>query len=489
MDTFGSRPMTSIDTAMAASSWSEMVKGIESSKRTLPWAPQDFEPTRRISLQERKASERELDPISMTFRDSAKERAHTAAKVDRTQTAVLQRVKDISRTQYNMINHIGPPRKIDAMREQLKENEPKPTRKWNMISHLSHDKQTTCPILYNDKYMRANVRPERTVVPPEQPKREFNVITNEFSDNHEARLREEQNHLKDGMLERYWAKHDFDPIVGEYYSDKKENDYRAERVALQKTQGVAQQDRLPRSVAECEGQAYNILTLHTKDEDKLKKALKKDIKKNNRLNKFRGESHKMVERGKREYDRAQEKRLNRVSYKRYEEEINRGYDFVSTVKGSIVAHNLDHLRPKKVGMGYNSLAHRTVHATADTTVPIHYAQGTSGHDGEGFDAAFTNLDSSRHITGGNMSDRRLTNRSMDSTQVIAAADTAKGHMVTPRSKAILNSSTSSRGGGARPATTTTTSGSKVPFSVPSLDLSKAGPATGGVRTGGGLSDF
>ena len=86
MSTFGSRPMTSIDTTMAASSWSEMVKGIEKSKRTLPWTPQDFEPTRRISLQERKNSERELDPISMTFRDDAKELAYSEAKRERTQT-------------------------------------------------------------------------------------------------------------------------------------------------------------------------------------------------------------------------------------------------------------------------------------------------------------------------------------------------------------------------------------------------------------------
>ena len=245
MSTFGSRPMTSIDTTMAASSWSEMVKGIEKSKRTLPWTPQDFEPTRRISLQERKNNERELDPISMTFRDNAKELAYSEAKRERTQTAVLKRVKDINRTQYNMINHTGPPRRIEAMREQLKENEPKPTRKWNLISHLTHEKQTTCPILYNDRYMRANVRPERTVVPPEQPKREFNVITNEFSDNHEARLKEEYNRLKEGMLDRYWAKHDFDPVVGEYYSDKKESDYQARQASLQKTQGMAQQARLP----------------------------------------------------------------------------------------------------------------------------------------------------------------------------------------------------------------------------------------------------
>ncbi len=485
MDTFGSRPMTSIDTAMQANSWSEMVKGIETSKRTLPWASDAFEPTRVVSLKERKASERELDPISMTYRDKAKERAHTAAKMERTQTAVLKRVKDINRTQYNMITHIGPPRKIEAMREQLKENEPKPTRKWNLFSHLPHDKQTTCPILYNDRYMRTNVKPERLFNAPEQEKREFNVITNEFSDNHEARLKEEYNKLKDGMLERYWAKHDFDPIIGEYYSDKKEDDFRAKQLALQKTQGAAQQARLPTSYAECEGQAYNILTLKTRDEEKLRKALKKDIKKDNRLNKYRGVTHKMVERGKMEFDRAEEMRLNRVSYKRFEEEIDRGYDFVSTMKGSITANNLDHVRPKKIGTGFASLAHKTVHANADTTVPIHYAEGTAGHDGQGPEASMTNMDSSRHITGGNMSDRRLTNRTTSSDQVIAAANAANNvamnDTVTPRSRAILNAST----GSGRPATTA--SGNKVPFSsqlVPALDLSKTGPATGGVRTGG-----
>ena len=190
----------------------------------------------------------------------------------------------------------------------------------------------------------------------------------------------------------------------------------------------------------------------------MKKALKKDIKKDNRLNKFRGKTHKMVEKGKMEYDRAIEMRLNRVSYKRFEEEINRGYDLVSNQKGNTISSNLDHVRPKKIGSGYGLLENRTIHATADTRAPIHYAQGSSAGVAGGSEASMTNMDSNRHITGSNMSDRRLTNRTTDSADEFPASNTQAAHhaTVTPRSKEVLY-------GSARPATTGGTSGNKSTF--------------------------
>ena len=486
MDTFVQRPATAMEQDASASSWSDMIKGIETSKRTLPWGKNDFQATTQISLSERKKKERELDPISMTYRDQAKERAHTAARVERTQTAVLKRVKDINRTQYNMISHIGPPRKIDSMRESMKELEVKPARTWNMFSHLPHEKQTTCPILYDEKYIKDNVKAERLFVVPEQPKREFNVITNQFSENHEARLKNEYADLKKGMLERYWAKHDFDPVIGEYYDDKKEEDFRAARHALTKTWGEAQAARLPASYAESEGKAYDILTLTTKDEDKLRKALKKDIKKNNRLNKFKGLTHKQVEKGKADYDRAVEKRMNRVSYKRFEEDIERGYDFVTTVKGSITANNIEHVRPQKVGTGFASLSRSIAKATTNTVTPIHYAQGTSGNDHDD-PASMTNNESSRHITGGDMSDRCLSNRNSERETVPLSSSrhpfsSNNNNTITPRSRAVLEST--AVGGSVPNSARANASITKVPHNVPSLDLSKTGPATGGVRTGG-----
>ena len=437
------RPHTAIDAAMNAGSWSEMVKGIETSKKTLPWAKNDFVPTRRIPLPERKQIERALNPVTMTFRDEARERAHTAAKMERTQTAVLDRVKKINEKHYNIISHTGPPRKIDSMRETLKEIEPKPPRKWNMFSHLPHDKQTTCPILFDENYMRTYVKPERTQIPPEQVKREFNIINNEFAENHDERLKEEYSNLKKDMVERYWAKHSFDPVIGEFYSDEKEAEFRANQKQISSTWGTAQLARLPKSYAESEGKAYDILTLDTKDEHKLSKALSKDIKKNNRLNKFKGMTKKQVEAGKKEYDRLEDMRLNRVNYKRFEEEIDRGYDFVFTTKGSIASKNLEHVRPRPTGSGWN------------------------------------HVEAGRSMTG---------SQSMPNLPPKTAPAPASTFTVSPRSNAVLNSTgpiASARGqtagsssGSARASTSARAMG------VPSLDLTRANQ----VRTGG-LSSY
>jgi hypothetical protein len=325
------------------------------------------------------------------------------------------------------------------MRETLKEIEPKPTRKWNMFSHLNHDKQTTCPIIFDEGYMRTNVKPERTVIPPEQIKREFNIINNEFAENHDERLKEEYSNLKESMVERYWAKHSFDPVIGEYYSDEKEADFRAKQKRISSTWGTAQLARLPKSYAESEGKAYNILTLDTKDEYKLTKALSKDTKKNNHLNKFQGLTKKQVEAGKVEYDRLDDMRLNRVNYKRFEEEIDRGYDFVFTTKGTIAANNIEHVRPKPTGSGWNNV---------DTGA----ARGMTA------------------------------SQSMPNLPPKTAPAPASTFTVSPRSNAVLNSTgpiASARGHTARSA-----SESARGKGVPSLDLTKANQ----VRTGG-LSSY
>ena len=233
------------------------------------------------------------------------------------------------------------------------------------------------------------------------------------------------------MVERYWAKHSFNPVIGEFYSDDKELDFRAKQKQISSTWGTAQLARLPKSYAESEGKAYDILTLDTKDENKLTKALSKDIKKNNRLNKFKGLTKKQVEAGNKEYDRLDEMRLNRVNYKRFEEEIDRGYDFVLTTKGTITANNIDHLRPKASGSGWSAV--ETVRKSAPA--------GLS------------------------------SSASMPNLPPKTAPAASSAYTVSPRSNAVLNSTggpiSSSRGTG-----------------VPSLDLTKANQ----VRTGG-LSDY
>jgi hypothetical protein len=446
------RPHTAIDAAMNSGSWSEMVKGIETSKKTLPWAKDDFVPTRRIPLPERKHMERALNPVTMTYRDEAREQAHNMAKTDRTQTAVLNRVKKINNTQYNMISHIGPPRKVDSMREMLKEIEPKPTRKWNFVSGLSHEKQATCPILFDAKYMRDNFKPERAFSPPEQEKREFNIINNQFANNHEQRLKQEYATLKEGMVERYWAKHDFDPVIGEYYNDQKEEEFRAKQKTVSSTWGLAQQSRLPEGYARSEGKAYDILTLETKDENKLRLALSRDIKKNNRLQKFKGAPQRLVQDGIKEYDRQENMRLNRVNYKRFEEEIDRGYDFVFTTNGSITANNINHLRPQKVGTGFELVT-------------------VNGSAGDG-------------------SARAQQQQQQQQQQMMMMGGGGGSGMhsardITPRSRAVLT-------GNQAPSSARSTGraqNSSRAGRVPSLDLTQAGPQSGGgVRTGG-LSSY
>ena len=69
---------------------------------------------------------------------------------------------------------------IPFYHHHLQANAGKPDRNWNSISHLSHAKQTTCPIIFNEEYMTKHVCPTNGITPP-TVEREFNIISNQFS--------------------------------------------------------------------------------------------------------------------------------------------------------------------------------------------------------------------------------------------------------------------------------------------------------------------
>lgn len=174
-----------------APSWAALVQEVEHSKKSLPWQKEEFKPSQRIPLPERKRMERALDPIVMKLRDPAAEAAFSAKKIERSETKVLDRLSTIRNTEFNIINHTGPPRNYDkVILEVAKIADKNTARANNLLSHLTHAKQTTCPLLYDDVYMDKNMPPRRGPLENGRPGREFNVINNQFGKNHDELLKQ-----------------------------------------------------------------------------------------------------------------------------------------------------------------------------------------------------------------------------------------------------------------------------------------------------------
>lgn len=325
------RPQTT-SAVESAGTWKEMVRAIDRERRTLPWEPSDAPVPVRINMLERKMKERELDPVVMRFRDASQEENHASRTAMRTQTLPLQRLDHLRKTEFNIINHEGPRRKMDSMAPHLLTKQPLGQREWHLFSHLRQDKHTTCPILFDAQYMTANVVPTSGVQLPEnrsssQP-RPFNLINNRFAQNHDENLRSEYNTMKTTMVKKYWETHKFDLIRAEHYSDADEEACRHREAQASRTHGQAFLSKLPRSFKYAEGNSYDILTTAVKDPDLIKISLQRDSKKHNRLTKFRHIAGEQKAKGEADYALWEQRRLARVSFKRWETELDRGYDFL-----------------------------------------------------------------------------------------------------------------------------------------------------------------
>jgi len=310
-----------------SASWKDLLQSVDRARKTLPWASHEVVKAEKISMFDRKTKEREVDPLTMTYRDAEKESKHKEARMDRTHNNVLQRYDELKKNTFNFVSHEGPPRKMDVA---AKEKPAPPPREWNMFSHLQHNDHLTCPTLYDEKYMRTKVRPKTTQHNTLGKQRDFSIISNQFNNDHDGKMRQEYLRLKEDVVKKYWETHQFDVLRCEYYADEAEERYVEEREAKKLLHGQEQWNRKPPSEKNSQGNSYNILNHEVRDAEKMRIAMSTQDRAKNRLEKFQGLPTMQVERGIKQYDLEDARRMNRISFKRWEAQIDRGYDFVNT---------------------------------------------------------------------------------------------------------------------------------------------------------------
>ena len=72
-------------------------------------------------------------------------------------------------------------------------------------------------------------------------------MTGTFKENHEQRMRFEENDEKKMVMEKYWKTHDFDPVFGKFYDAQKEEQYQISRKEDEKKHGKDHEKHLPPS--------------------------------------------------------------------------------------------------------------------------------------------------------------------------------------------------------------------------------------------------
>ena len=310
-----------------SSSWGESLKLYETQKKTLSWKNEEFVPAPKMSSYDIAVKQREVDPVTMSFRDTAREehriRARTAKDDEKRRSW-----NSTKATQRNILVNTSNKHQL-AMYQTIRDAvAPPPPRDRNLISHLNNGPDHIhCPIIYNDQYMMEKVHVRKKATPVKDVReRDFNMITNIYVDNDTSRKLEEHDMTRDYIRTKYGQMNILDPIKMEYCDEAKneiEHMNMATKVVETRERKV---NNLPPGMKYSEGRSYDILNpKDVIDPTGLNQVLLKETMRANRNKKIQVESKQRL-RGQSDYEKSENRRMERVKYDRVKYQIERGYN-------------------------------------------------------------------------------------------------------------------------------------------------------------------
>lgn len=314
---------TRADPLMQSGSWADLVKGYKQTKSSVPWSgPQ---PVDRVTRHQKSREERNFDPILGRFRDTARESTHQRAEQERTTQALNHaKLKQLRYTQkFDIINHASKVSGAMPGSGSLHDSSlqmPQSRVPYNILNNVPHGGE------------RSVVRPSTVGGPTKQRPgydKDFNVITNRYHTKHTSRQGMDEAHRREDAATRFWKTHDFNPVSCTFYDKDKESNHWGAVKAAEKTHGQAQKARLPPSAQNCEGAAYNPVSMVVVDQAKMKERDEKEKS----MNRSRGKTEfedKVKKAQSDAYELEVSRKINRVSHTRYVEMKKNGYDIVFT---------------------------------------------------------------------------------------------------------------------------------------------------------------
>lgn len=264
--------------------WGASLQAYAKDRTTPAWGDAPVPPKdKRQTHYDKSRLERDYNPILMEHRNPTVERARKMHDQEYSLRRLnAARDKQLCYEQsFNIVNHQPQVPGVDvpvAQAHHLREQITRPPDSrvaYNILSHLPHSdhKAGNVGVFSFDEGMRPAPNQPRLLeggmLPASWNQREFNVVSNRYHKSHADRERDDRATLKHEAQVRYWQTHNYDPVVGRYYDNTKEEEFHRQRKSLEKVQGSCQIARLPPSIQYCEGTAYNVITHDIKDDHKL----------------------------------------------------------------------------------------------------------------------------------------------------------------------------------------------------------------------------
>mmetsp|Transcript_14665 Transcript_14665/g.27179 ORF Transcript_14665/g.27179 Transcript_14665/m.27179 type:complete len:280 (+) Transcript_14665:189-1028(+) len=155
------------------------------------------------------------------------------------------------------------------------------------------------------------------------------MIAHRYLRDHEAKTKYDQEFYKAEAAHKYWATHDFDPVVGSYIDPEKEKAFGETREAEQRVHGLDQVERLPKSIKYSESALFNPINCKVVDENRLKEI---DMKHKNAKKRYGARYDYEVECKDKDVEieaKEMTTTISRVDHRRFVEHRDRGYNIIS----------------------------------------------------------------------------------------------------------------------------------------------------------------
>ena len=341
-------------------SWGEAIKAYQTTHTTRAFPDDAYAKPARVTRYAKSREEVEYNPVLQTFTDGGREAAARDVEVSSRVTR-LNHARDVQIARESPFNILTMADKRAGLargaaaaaaaaagpkaHQQPSEHRETPTFRHPLDSCYQYNIVSGLPLSVHH-YAPPELRPKITEheppstsllgAPMVKPKlqtvtalpRDFNILSNKYRHNHDAKMEVEKEIQKRTAAVKYWETHDYDLFSTEYLDPAKEAHYQGVAAKEAEEQPMKAFYAMPPGYQRSEGYVYDITTHDVKNKDLYAKAHAKEQAFWDGKKATHARDTNIRQKGVDRQDLEAQRAINRFPFKKYEEAFQHGYSIV-----------------------------------------------------------------------------------------------------------------------------------------------------------------
>ena len=328
--------------------WGNEIKNYEVNKKILAWG-QNIKPE-KITHREIKIRDNIFNPILQIYRNKDSEnfiKVKEQQDIINTLSANKDRALAVEQT-FNILNLENKLLGLENNTKFPKSKSENPMRKklensktnFNILSNINLDKHSYLKpedrIEIKENLNKTGVEFHRIKIMKND--KDFDIISNKYYENNEKKLRAETAISKLTLAKKYWKTHDYDPVQAKYIDSEKEKKYQEEKEAK-----INNQQLKLKRIVHGTGELYNPINMSAIHNEELKYRDAKIKFKKKRFDIRYAVEDYQHSLSLRDQEKEKNNQIKKISYKRVEEQNNRGFDIIdNNDRDAVKLKQVDH---------------------------------------------------------------------------------------------------------------------------------------------------